>query len=128
MAQKTDDEWKLCLTADQFRVLRQCGTERAGTSELNHEKRAGVYSCAACNAPLFSSTAKYESGSGWPSFFQPISETAIGQSTDYHLGYARTEIHCASCKGHLGHVFEDGPKPTGLRFCINGIALKFQPE
>lgn len=127
MTEKTDDDWKLCLTSDEFRVLRQCGTERAGSSPLNHEKRAGVYHCAACDTPLFGAQEKYDSGSGWPSFFAPLQADSIGQSTDYHLGYPRTEIHCASCKGHLGHVFEDGPKPTGLRYCINGISLKFKP-
>jgi peptide-methionine (R)-S-oxide reductase len=127
MTQKTDDDWKICLTSDQFRVLRQCGTEPPMSSPLNGEKRAGVYHCAGCDAPLFSSVTKYDSRSGWPSFFAPVSEIAIGQSTDYHLGYPRTEIHCAQCQGHLGHVFEDGPPPTGLRYCINGISLVFKP-
>ena len=126
MTDKSDDEWKLCLTSDQFRVLRQCGTEPPGSSPLNFEKRAGVFHCAACDAPLFTSKEKYESGSGWPSFFAPVTDDAVGQSTDFHLGYARTEIHCAKCHGHLGHVFEDGPPPTGLRYCINGISLVFK--
>ena len=126
MTDKSDDEWKLCLTSDQFRVLRQCGTEPPGSSPLNFEKRAGVFHCAACDAPLFTSKEKYESGSGWPSFFAPVTDDAVGQSTDFHLGYPRTEIHCAKCHGHLGHVFEDGPPPTGLRYCINGISLVFK--
>ncbi|GBR07186.1 peptide-methionine (R)-S-oxide reductase MsrB [Acetobacter oeni] len=115
------------LTEEQLRVLRQHGTERPGSSNLNHEKRTGIYRCAACGTPLFSSDAKYESGSGWPSFFTPISG-AVEMETDNSLGMARTEVHCAKCKGHLGHVFPDGPEPTGLRYCMNGIVLDFEPE
>ena len=121
-----DAEWKAKLTPEQYRVLRGHGTERAGTSPLNDEKRAGIYDCAGCGHPLFDAAAKYDSRSGWPSFFQPL-PGAVGEGVDHKLGYARTEIHCANCGGHLGHVFEDGPPPTGLRYCINGVALRFQP-
>ncbi len=123
---KTAEEWQKILTPEQYAVLRQEGTERPGSSPLNQEKRAGTYNCAACDLPLFSSTRKYESGTGWPSFWQPISN-AVGESTDYKLGLPRTEVHCRRCGGHLGHVFNDGPKPTGLRYCMNGVSLKFVP-
>ena len=127
MVQKTDEEWKQTLTPEQFYVLRQHGTERAGTSPLNWEKRDGTFSCAACGQPLFSSDTKFESGTGWPSFFAPM-EGAIGTTSDRSWGMVRTEVHCNNCGGHLGHVFEDGPPPTGLRYCINGVALNFEPK
>ncbi len=116
------------LTDEQYRILREKGTERAFTSPLNDEKRAGVFYCAGCGEQLFSSEHKYDSGSGWPSFYQPIEQDALGEDTDYDIGYARTEVHCAKCGGHMGHVFPDGPKPTGLRYCINGAALTFKPK
>jgi peptide-methionine (R)-S-oxide reductase len=124
---KSEDEWRSELTPEQFRVLRQHGTERAGTSPLNSEKREGVFLCAGCGKPLFDSDTKYESGSGWPSFYAPR-EDAVGTSTDKSLLMTRTEVHCADCGGHLGHVFSDGPKPTGLRYCMNGAALKFDKK
>ncbi len=122
---KTDAQWKKQLTARQYRVLRQSHTETPGSSALNKEKRKGVFACAGCNNRLFSSAHKYESGTGWPSFWQPIDKGAVGRKTDYLIGYPRTEIHCADCGGHLGHVFDDGPKPTGKRYCMNGDAMKF---
>ena len=122
---KSEDEWKKELSPEQFRVLRQHGTERAGTSPLNQEKREGVFVCAGCGKPLFDSTTKYESGSGWPSFYTPR-EDAVATSTDKSFLMTRTEVHCADCGGHLGHVFPDGPEPTGLRYCMNGAALKFE--
>ncbi len=124
--QKSEQEWKRVLTSEQYYVLREKGTERAFTGKYwdNHEK--GTYVCAACQQKLFSSETKFESGTGWPSFYQPL-ENAVGESTDHLLGYARTEVHCRRCGGHLGHVFDDGPKPTGLRYCMNGVALKFLP-
>jgi peptide-methionine (R)-S-oxide reductase len=126
MTQKTDAEWKQTLTPEQFHVLREHGTERAGTSPLNLEKRSGVFRCAACAEPLFRSETKFESGTGWPSFFQPI-EGAVATTTDRSYGMTRVEVHCAKCGGHLGHVFPDGPRPTGERYCMNGIALQFEP-
>lgn len=125
--EKSEDDWKHSLSPEQFRVLRQHGTERAGTSPLNHEKRAGEFHCAGCGAPLFDSATKYESGSGWPSFYAP-KDGAVGTSQDRSFLMTRTEVHCARCGGHLGHVFEDGPEPTGQRFCMNGAALKFEPN
>lgn len=122
----SDAEWKKRLTGEQYRILRQAGTERAYTSPLNKEKRAGTYLCAGCAHPLFSSRTKFESGTGWPSFYAPL-KGGVGLSTDYKLGYPRTEVHCANCGGHLGHVFDDGPKPTGKRYCMNGVALQFRP-
>jgi len=124
---KSDEAWRKDLTPEQYRVLRQHGTERAGTSALNHEKREGVYLCAGCGTPLFDSQMKYESGSGWPSFCRPR-ENAVATETDNSLFMTRTEVHCANCGGHLGHVFPDGPKPTGLRYCMNGVALKFDEK
>jgi peptide-methionine (R)-S-oxide reductase len=127
MVQKTDEEWRKTLTPEQFQVLREHGTERAGTSPLNVEKREGIFSCGGCGQPLFTSDTKYESGSGWPSFYRPI-EGAIETTTDSSYGMTRVEVHCALCRGHLGHVFPDGPKPTGERYCMNGVALKFEPK
>jgi peptide-methionine (R)-S-oxide reductase len=124
---KTDDEWKKVLTKDQYYVLRQHGTERAGTSPLDKTTAPGMYHCAACDLALFASDAKFDSGTGWPSFFQPL-ETGVGTSTDYKLIYPRTEVHCQRCGGHLGHVFNDGPQPTGKRYCMNGVAMKFVPK
>jgi peptide-methionine (R)-S-oxide reductase len=120
-------EWKAALPADAFHVLFEEGTERAGTSPLNHEKRPGTFVCAACHYPLFESRAKYESGTGWPSFWQPI-EGHVATRRDFKLFWPRTEYHCARCGGHQGHVFDDGPDPTGQRYCNNGVALKFVPE
>ena len=127
MIEKTDDEWKKTLTPEQFHVLREHGTERAGTSPLNVEKREGIFMCGACGQPLFTSDTKYESGTGWPSFYRPM-EGAIGTTTDRSYGMTRVEVHCSQCGGHLGHVFPDGPKPTGERYCMNGVALKFVPK
>ena len=124
----SDEEWKNKLNPEQYRVLREEGTERAFTSPLNDEHREGIFKCAGCGQELFSSDAKFESGSGWPSFFQPLTDKSVGSSTDYKIGYPRTEVHCAKCGGHLGHVFDDGPKPTGKRFCMNGVAMTFAPE
>jgi peptide-methionine (R)-S-oxide reductase len=124
---KTDAEWKKVLTEDQYYVLRKHGTERSGTSPLDKNYAAGTYHCAACDQALFTSDAKFDSGTGWPSFFQPI-ENAVGSSTDWKLIYPRTEIHCSNCGGHLGHVFDDGPAPTGKRYCMNGVAMKFVPK
>jgi len=123
----SNDEWRKRLDKTQYNVLREEGTERAGTSPLNNEKRAGVYTCAGCDLPLFTSEMKYESGTGWPSFFTTI-PGVFETKKDFHLFMARTEYHCARCGGHHGHVFDDGPKPTGLRYCNNGVALKFVPK
>src|SRR4249919_244213 len=120
----SDADWRQRLTANQYAILRQHGTERAGTSPLNNEKRKGIFACAGCDLPLFSSDTKFESGTGWPSFYQPLAN-AVETKADRSLFMARTEVHCARCLGHLGHVFDDGPKPTGLRYCMNGVALKF---
>lgn len=124
---KTEADWKRLLTPAQFQVLRQAGTEPAGTSPLNKEHRQGRFVCAGCNTPLYSSKAKFESGTGWPSFYQPIDPRVIKTKTDTSYFMTRTEVLCATCGGHLGHVFPDGPKPTGLRYCMNGLALKFVP-
>jgi peptide-methionine (R)-S-oxide reductase len=123
---KTEAEWRKQLTPAQFNVLRQEGTERPFSSPLNDEKRKGAFVCAGCDLPLFESRTKYDSGTGWPSFYDCI-KGAVGTSVDTKLIYPRTEYHCARCNGHQGHVFEDGPKPTGLRYCNNGVALKFVP-
>ena len=125
--QKTEAEWQKELDALQYHVLRKHGTERAGTSPLNHEKRSGLFHCAGCGAPLFESDTKYESGSGWPSFWAPM-DGAVGTSSDRSFFMTRTEVHCAKCGGHLGHVFPDGPPPTGQRYCMNGAALKFEEK
>ena len=124
---KSDEEWRRELTPEQYRVLRGHGTERAGTCALLHEKRAGTFTCVACGNPLFKTGRKFESGTGWPSFFAPL-EGAVATSSDRSFMMTRTEVHCARCDGHLGHVFEDGPPPTGLRYCNNGVALKFLPK
>jgi peptide-methionine (R)-S-oxide reductase len=121
------EEWRKRLTAEQFHILREEGTEPPGTSPLNEEKRPGVFACAGCGLPLFTSAMKYDSGTGWPSFFTTI-PNVFGKSTDYKLILPRTEYHCIRCGGHHGHVFDDGPKPTGQRWCNNGIALKFIPK
>lgn len=124
---KTDQDWKEELTPAQYRVLRQHGTEPAGSSPLNHEKRAGEFLCAGCGASLYDSTTKYESGSGWPSFYK-AKDGAVSTKTDASHGMVRDEAVCANCGGHLGHIFPDGPNPTGLRYCMNGAALKFAPK
>lgn len=122
---KSDAEWKQALTPEQYNVLRTQGTEPPNSSPLNDEERAGVYLCAGCGQALYDAAAKYHSGSGWPSFWDHL-PGAVGTQTDYKIGAARTEVHCAQCGGHLGHVFEDGPEPTGLRYCMNGVALTFE--
>jgi peptide-methionine (R)-S-oxide reductase len=127
MAQKTDADWHAALTPQQYKVLRQHGTEPAGTSPLNTEKRDGTFACAGCGQPLFSADTKFESGTGWPSFFKPL-ENSVETTTDRTLGMTRVEVHCKNCGGHLGHVFPDGPQPTGMRYCMNGVALAFDPE
>jgi peptide-methionine (R)-S-oxide reductase len=124
---KTEDEWRARLTPDQFHVLRTHGTERAGTSPLNSEHRDGMFRCAGCGMELFTSATKFDSGTGWPSFWAPLAN-AVETTVDRKYGMERTEVHCARCKGHLGHVFEDGPPPTGLRYCMNGVSLDFEPK
>ena len=124
---KTDEEWRRTLSPDEYRVLREHGTERPGSSALNQEKRAGVFSCAACGLPLFASDTKFDSGTGWPSFFKPL-DRAVDTTVDDSLFMRRIEVHCARCGGHLGHVFPDGPRPTGERYCMNGVALRFEPR
>ena len=124
--EKTDAEWRAQLTPEQYQILRQQGTEPPFTSPLLEEHRKGIFACAGCDLPLFSSETKFESGTGWPSFYQPL-ENAVGKHQDRMLGMLRTEIHCRRCGGHLGHVFDDGPKPTGLRYCMDGLALQFHP-
>jgi peptide-methionine (R)-S-oxide reductase len=124
---KSEDEWRKTLSPEEFQVLRKHGTEPPGTSPLNQEKGAGTFDCAGCGQPLFSSDTKFESGTGWPSFFEPL-ERSVETTRDDSLYMTRTEVHCSRCGGHLGHVFPDGPPPTGLRFCMNGVALTFKPE
>ena len=121
----SDDEWRKRLNKEQFYVLREHGTERAGTSPLDREKRAGTFLCAGCDTPLFTADTKFDSGTGWPSFYQPL-DNAVANTVDKSFFMTRTEVHCRRCGGHLGHVFEDGPKPTGLRYCMNGVAMKFK--
>lgn len=123
---RTDAEWQQQLTPEQYYVLREHGTERSGSSPLDKEHRAGTFVCAGCGQPLYSSSAKFDSRTGWPSFWEPL-PGAVGTSTDYKLLYPRTEVHCATCGGHLGHVFDDGPAPTGKRYCMNGVAMRFEP-
>ncbi len=124
---KTEAEWRDQLSEDAYYVLREAGTEPAWTSQLNEEKRDGTYACAGCGNAVYASAHKYDSKSGWPSFYQPNDDGAVKTSVDYVLGYPRTEVHCADCGGHLGHIFSDGPEPTGERHCINGVAMKFNP-
>jgi peptide-methionine (R)-S-oxide reductase len=124
--QKSDAEWRRILNPAQYDVLRRHGTERPGSSPLDREKRKGTFLCAGCDLPLFSSETKYDSGTGWPSFYRPLPD-AIGTKEDRSLFMTRTEVHCRRCGGHLGHVFNDGPPPTGLRYCMNGVAMKFAP-
>ncbi len=125
--QLSDERWREILTPEQFRVLRREGTERPYSSSLNDEQRAGTFVCAGCFLPLFDAAAKYDSGTGWPSFWQPLPDR-LGTKTDFKIGYPRTEYHCRRCGGHQGHVFDDGPPPTGERYCNNGVALAFVPE
>jgi peptide-methionine (R)-S-oxide reductase len=124
---RAEAEWKQTLSPSQYYILREHGTEPPGSSPLNGEKRAGTFNCAGCDLPLFSSATKFDSGTGWPSFWQPLPE-AVGTATDTSLFMQRVEVHCARCGGHLGHVFEDGPRPTGLRYCMNGAAMVFTPK
>lgn len=123
---RTDQEWRRKLTPEQYAVMRGHGTERPGSCALNYEKREGTFTCAGCDQPLFVSNRKFESGTGWPSFNDPV-DGAVETTTDRSYGMVRTEVHCSRCGSHLGHVFEDGPPPTGLRYCINGVAMNFAP-
>lgn len=127
MIEKSDAEWRQLLTPEQYQVARKHGTERAFTGPNWDNKAPGVYSCVCCGLPLFSSETKYESGTGWPSFWDPIKETSVETQPDVSFFSRRTEVHCRRCKAHLGHVFEDGPDPTGLRYCMNGVAMRFEP-
>ncbi len=125
---KAEAEWRAQLSPEAYRVTREHGTERAFTSPLNDEKRKGMFTCVSCGKELFPSSTKFESGTGWPSFYAPMSDAAVGEHEDRSWFMRRTEVHCEDCHAHLGHVFPDGPKPTGLRYCINGCALDFKPE
>jgi peptide-methionine (R)-S-oxide reductase len=125
---KSEVEWRKELTPEQFRITREHGTERPFSHPYNNEKRQGMYTCVSCGAPLFASQTKYDSGSGWPSFYAPVDGEAVSEHHDVTHGMRRTEVRCAKCEAHLGHVFEDGPNPTGLRYCMNGTALKLDPE
>jgi peptide-methionine (R)-S-oxide reductase len=127
-AAKSEGEWRKTLTPEQFRVTRKHGTEPAFSHPLTHEKRAGMYCCVCCGAPLFSSDTKFDSGTGWPSFYAPTAAEAVSEHEDRALLMRRTEVRCAQCEAHLGHVFPDGPNPTGLRYCINGVALELDPD
>ena len=124
----TDAEWQKRLTPEQYRVARKHGTERVGSSPLNHEKREGTFTCVCCSAPLFASSTKFESGTGWPSYFQPLTPDAVTEHQDGSFFMRRTEVRCSNCDAHLGHVFPDGPKPTGLRYCMNGVAMDFKSK
>ncbi len=124
---RTNAQWRARLTRAEYRILREAGTERAYSSPLDKENRKGTFVCAGCGNKVYSSAHKYDSGTGWPSFYKAIDSGAVGTSTDYKIGYPRTEVHCADCGGHLGHIFGDGPRPTGKRHCINGLAMNFVP-
>jgi peptide-methionine (R)-S-oxide reductase len=125
--ERTDEKWRAMLSLEQYRVLREHATEQRGSSPLDREKRDGVFCCAGCGHPLFESAKKFDSGTGWPSFWIPLEE-AVGTTEDLDFGMTRTEVHCSRCGGHLGHVFPDGPPPTGQRYCMNGAALEFRPR